>query len=181
MLRNSSTNYGTIIRLLHWGMAILVIVLIAAVELHESFPKGSSLRNAMMSTHFQFGLLVLLLMLPRLAVVFTDKVPPIQPEPPRWQDLSAKLIHFALYASMIALPIIGIWMQQAGDRTVSLLGMQLPAMFGVDKEFAKELKEVHETVGNVMIGLIVLHIAAAFWHHIRQRDNTLLRMLPPRG
>lgn len=181
MLRNSSTHFGAITRLFHWGMAIFVIVAIAVVELHESFPKGSDTRNFLMSSHFQLGLLVLLLIWPRLAAVFTDKVPEIRPASPQWQNVASKLMHLALYASMIALPVLGIWMQQAGDRTVALLGMQLPVMFGVDKELAKELKEVHETIGNVLIGLIVLHIAAAFWHHFKQRDNTLLRMLPPRS
>jgi cytochrome b561 len=181
MLRNSEANYGAPARLLHWGAALLVIVAIAAVELHGSFPKGSDLRNALMSTHFQLGLLVLALMLPRLAVVLSDKAPPIRPAPPRWQDGASKLMHAALYASMLALPVLGVWMQQAGDHAVALLGMQLPTLVTVDKALAKQLKEVHETIGNVLIGLVVLHAAAAFWHHFKQRDNTLLRMLPPRG
>lgn len=180
MLRNSSAYYGAMARLLHWGMAALVIALLVGVELHDSFPKGSDLRNAMMNVHYQFGLLVLLLIWPRLAVVFSDRVPPIRPAPPGWQDVVAKLVHLALYATMIFLPILGIVMQQAGNHAVSLLGMQLPTLAGVDKTLAKSLREVHSLVGNVVIGLIVVHTAAALWHHYRQHDNTLLRMLPPR-
>ena len=179
MLRNTSTHYGAIVRLFHWGMALLVIVALVVVEIHDWFPKGSASRNAMMITHFQLGLLVFLLIWVRLGVVFSDKTPPITPPPPQWQELASKLVHLALYASMIALPVLGVLMQQAGDRTVALLGMQLPSFIGVDKDFSKELKEVHETIGNVMIGLIAAHIAAAFWHHFKQRDDTILRMLPP--
>ncbi|MBI5059357.1 MAG: cytochrome b [Nitrosomonadales bacterium] len=181
MLHNSSTHYGTIARLLHWGMAALIILSLVVVELHEFFPKGSGPRAAMMTVHFQIGVTVLLLIWVRLAVIFTGKVPPIVPAPPLWQHIVAKLAHLALYLAMIALPILGIVMQQADDKAVALLGMQLPGFVGVDKDFSKVLKEVHETLGNIMIVLIVAHVAAAIWHHRVQKDNTLLRMLPPRA
>lgn len=179
MLRNSSTHYGVLVRLLHWAMAALVIALLVAVEIHDWFPKGSDLRNGLMSVHFQFGLLVFLLMWPRLAAVLSDRAPPIRPASPSWQDMAAKLVHLALYGGMLSLPVLGVLMLQAGDRSVSLLGLQLPTFVGVDKAFSKSLREVHETIGNVVIGLAVVHIAAAYWHHFRQHDNTLLRMLPP--
>ena len=181
MLRNSGAHYGAIARLLHWGMALLIIVSIAAVELHDLFPKGGAVRNGMMMAHFQIGLLVFVLVWVRLAAVFTDKVPPITPAPPQLQYVAAKLVHLALYAAMIALPILGVLMTQAADHSLALLGIvQVPTFIGVDKDFSKELKEVHEVIGNVLIGLVVAHVAAAFWHHIKQHDDTLLRMLPPR-
>jgi len=181
MLRNTSTHYGAIVRLLHWGMALLIIVSIAAVELHEFFPKGGATRNGMMAAHFQIGLLVFLLIWARLVAVFSDRTPPITPEPSLSQHVAAKLVHLALYASMIALPILGVLMTQAGDHSLAFLGVvQLPSFIGVDKDFSKELKEVHEVIGNVLIGLVVAHVGAAVWHHRKQNDDTLLRMLPPR-
>ena len=181
MLRNTVAHYGTIARLLHWGMAGLIILSIVAVELHEFFPKGSDPRAALMSVHFQVGVVVLLLIWVRIIAIFSDRAPPITPVPPLWQHIAAKLMHLALYLTMIALPILGIVMQQAGDKTVALLGMQLPVLVGVDKDFSKALREVHETLGNLMIVLIIAHVAAAIWHHRVQKDNTLLRMMPPRA
>ena len=181
MLRNTSTHYGAIVRLFHWGMAFLIIVSIAAVELHDFFPKNSATRNGMMAAHFQIGLLVILLVWLRLIAVFSDKVPPITPAPPMSQHVAAKLVHLGMYAAMIALPILGVLMVQAGDHSLAFLGVvKLPSFIGVDKDFSKELKEVHEVIGNVMIGLIVAHVFAAVWHHRKQKDDTLLRMLPPR-
>ena len=181
MLRNSSTHYGAISRLLHWGMAVIIIVSIAAVELHDFFPKNSATRNGMMMAHFQIGMLVFLLIWMRLAAMFTDKVPPITPAPPQLQHVAAKLMHLALYATMIALPVLGVLMVQAGDHSLAFLGaVQLPSFIGVDKELSKQLHGIHEVIGNVMIGLIVAHVAAAVWHHVKQKDDTLLRMLPPR-
>ena len=181
MLRNSSAHYSVIARLLHWGMALLIIVGLASVELHELFPKGSDMRSALMVTHFQVGLVVFALVWLRITRLVFDKAPAITPEPPRWQAVAAKLMHVALYAAMIALPILGVLMLQTGDKAITLLGMPLPSFIGVDKELSKALKEVHEAIGNVMIGLILAHVAAAVWHHGVQRDNTLLRMLPARS
>lgn len=180
MLRNSSTHYSAMARSLHWTMASLIIVGLACVELHELFPKGSDIRSALMVTHFQVGLAVFALVWLRITRLVFDKVPAITPEPPRWQTVAANLMHLALYAAMIALPILGVLTLQAGDKAITLLGMPLPSFIGVDKEFAKTLKEAHEFIGNTMIWLILAHVAAAVWHHAVQKDNTLLRMLPTR-
>ena len=180
MLKNSATHYGAMARLLHWGMALLIIAGLASVELHELFPKGSGTRSALMATHFQVGLIVFVLVWLRITRFAFDKTPAITPEPPRWQTVTAKLMHLAFYFAMIALPILGVLILQSGDKAIALLGMPLPAFTGVDKEFSEALQEIHEIIGNIMIGLILAHVAAAVWHHLVQRDNTLLRMLPPR-
>ena len=180
MLRNSATHYGVMARLLHWSMALLIIAGLASVELHEFFPKGSGVRSALMATHFQVGLIVFALVWLRITRLVFDRVPAITPEPPRWQAVAAKLMHLAFYSAMIVLPVLGVLMLQAGDKVITLLGIPLPIFIGVDKEFSKALKEVHEVIGNVMIGLILAHVAAAVWHHGVQRDDTLLRMLPLR-
>jgi superoxide oxidase len=181
MLRNSPNYYGAVIRFLHWGMALIIIALLAAVELHDFFPKGGEVRKALMATHFQIGLVVFLIVWLRIIAVSTDRVPPIQPAPPVWQNVLAKLVKLGLYLAMIVLPILGICMLQAGDRTVALLGIQLPMFVESDKELAKYLHQIHEFIGNIMIGLIAFHMAAAIWHHFMRRDNALLRLLPIKG
>ncbi len=180
MLRNSNIRYGAIARLLHWSIAVIIITGLAGVELHDLFPKGSDLRSAMMSIHFQAGLLVLALIWLRLAVATFNMTPLIRPVPPLWQQMSARLVHICFYVAMIVQPVLGVLMQQAGDRPLTLLGMPLPVFIGVDKDYSKWLRGVHGTIGNIVIALIVFHIAAALWHHFKQHDNTLLRMLPPR-
>jgi len=180
-MKNSSAHYSALARFLHWGMALLIIAGLASVELHEFFPKGSALRAALMTAHFQAGLIVFALIWLRISQSVFNKAPAITPEPPHWQSVAARLMHLAFYAAMIALPVLGVLMLQSGDKAITLLGMPLPAFIGVDKDFSKVLKEVHETIGNIMIGLILAHVAAAAWHHRVQRDNTLLRMLPPRN
>lgn len=180
MLRNSNTHYSILARLLHWGMAVLILIALVSVELHELFPKGSALRSALMATHFQTGLVIFALTWLRINQFAFNPPPAITPEPPRWQKIAARLMHAALYLAMIALPALGVLMLQANDKPVTLLGMPLPVFIGADKPLAKALKETHEAIGNLMIALILAHVAAAIWHHVVQKDSTLRRMLPGR-
>lgn len=181
IMLNETEFYTVPRRLLHWIMALLLIAMVAAVELNDAFPKGSMLRSLLMDVHTQFGLLVFLVIWPRLALAVRGGIPPVSPPPPAWQEKLAAITHVALYAALAAMPAIGVLMIQSGDRTVSLFGVHLPQLVGADKGLSRTLKEVHGTLGNVVIGLVVLHVAAAVWHHRFLKDNTLVRMLSPRG
>ena len=96
------------------------------------------------------------------------------------QQLSAKLLHLALYALMIGMPLSGWLLLSASGKAIPFFGLELPALIGANKDLAKQLKELHEFVGTAGYYLIGLHALAAFYHHYFQRDNTLTRMLPER-
>jgi hypothetical protein len=55
---------------------------------------------------------------------------------------------------------------------------RLPALIGQDRPLAKQLLEVHETVGLLLLSLIAVHASAALYHHFWRRDDTLEAMLP---
>lgn len=180
MLRNSITHFGVLARALHWGMTLLIIVVLLGVELHELFPKGTELRAALMTAHFQGGLLIFALVWVRLLNTLTDRAPIIEPVSTSGKEKIATLVKFGLYLCMIALPILGVLNMQAAGKSLTFLGIALPELIDLNKVMAHDLKELHESVGNVMIGLILLHVVAAFWHHLVLRDTTLQRMLRPR-
>ena len=54
----------------------------------------------------------------------------------------------------------------------------LPALIGKDRPLARQLQEMHETGGLLLLALIALHAAAALYHHFWRRDDTLAAMLP---
>jgi cytochrome b561 len=56
----------------------------------------------------------------------------------------------------------------------------LRTLIGQNRPLAKQLLEVHETVGFLLLGLIALHASAALYHHFWRRDGTLEAMLPAR-
>ena len=179
-IRNSTVRYGSLSIGLHWLMLLLLIAVYACIELRGFFPKGSDPREALKTWHFMLGLSVLVLASLRLVVHMAGPVPGIEPDPPRWQKLSAKLMHFALYVLMIGMPLAGWLMLSAEGKPIPFFGLELPALVGESKYLAKLVKEVHETGGTVGYFLIGLHAAAALFHHYVVRDNTLRRILPSR-
>lgn len=179
--KNTTSRYGSLSIGIHWFMLLLFIGVYACIELREIFPKGSDPREAMKTWHYMLGMLVFLFVWLRIATRLSGPTPDIQPKPPIWQELSAKLLHLALYALMIAMPMTGWLMLNASGKPVPFFGLELPVLLGEDKHLAKTIKEVHETIGDAGYFLIGLHTLAALYHHYVVRDNTLLRMLPSRS
>lgn len=178
--RNTESRYGSLSIGLHWLMLLLIAGVYACIELRGNFPKGSDIREGLKTWHFMLGLSILVLVLVRLAAHFIGTVPRIEPDPPKWQSLFAKLMHIALYALMIGMPLLGWLTLSAEGKLVPFFGLQLPSLVGESKSIAGWAKELHETGGTVGYFLIGLHAAAALFHHYVVRDNTLRRMLPSR-
>lgn len=178
--KNTTNRYGALSIGLHWLMLLLLAAVYASIELREIFPKGSDPREALKALHFMLGLSVFALVWLRLAIRLSGPAPRIEPEPAAWENLLSKFMHVALYALMIGLPLGGWLMLSAAGKPIPFFGLQLPPLIGENKDLAKLLKEMHETIGTVGYYLIGLHAAAALFHHYIKRDNTLVRILPRR-
>lgn len=163
---------------LHWAMLLLLAAVYACILLRENFPKGSDLREGLKTWHFMLGLTVLALVVVRIVARLMTTSPPITPEPPPWQTLLASLLHYALYAFMIAMPIAGWVILSASGKIIPFFGIELPALVGPSKSLAEQVKELHETVATIGYFLIGLHALAALYHHYVRKDDTLRRMLP---
>jgi cytochrome b561 len=174
-------RYGSLLISLHWLMLLLIVAVYACIELRVLYPRGSELREALKTWHYMLGLGIFSLVWLRLLARFLGPAPAIVPQPPRWQLFVAHLAELAIYAFMIIMPLLGWLILSAESHPVPFFGLQLPALIGENKVLAKQLEDVHESIGNVGYFLIGIHAAAALAHHYIQRDNTLVRMLPPRS
>ena len=92
-------------RALHWIMAlcILAMLFIGVHMVSTITPKYLTL----IAIHRPLGLVILALALIRLAVRLRSGAPPLPGDLPEPMKLAAHLSHYALYALMIALPLIG--------------------------------------------------------------------------
>jgi cytochrome b561 len=66
----------------------------------------------------------------------------------------------------------------AGFSVVWFGVLPLPDLVGKDKALAEVFKELHAGSVNLLIALVVLHAAAALYHHHIRRDGVLARMVP---
>lgn len=178
--KNTNNRYGTLSIGLHWLMLLLLIAVYASINLRGLYPKGSDPREALKVWHFMLGLCVFVLVSIRLYARLSAPTPSITPEPAAWQNLSAKVMHAALYALMIGMPLLGWLLLSASGKPIPFFGLELPALIGKNKELADSMKEIHETIGTAGYYLVGIHAAAALYHHYIKRDNTLVRILPQR-
>jgi superoxide oxidase len=178
--KNSVDRYGSLPIALHWLMLLLLVGVYSCIELREFWPKGSVIREGLKTWHFMLGLSIFSLVWLRLGLRFSAPIPAIVPALPRWQATSANAMHYLLYVFMLAMPLGGWLLLSAAGKPIPFFGVELPALVGPDKDLAKQIKEIHTTIGTAGYFLIGLHAAAGLAHHYLRRDNTLVRMLPKR-
>jgi cytochrome b561 len=177
---NTTHRYGSLSISLHWLMLALLIGVYACINLHELAPRGSDLRADLKTWHFMLGLTVFALVFLRLAVRFVTPSPRMNPQIAAWQQHLAHLMHGALYAFLILMPVLGWLTLSAEGKVIPFFGLELPALIGPDKALGKSIEDIHTTIGTVGYYLIGVHAAAALYHHYFVQDDTLRRMLPPR-
>lgn len=180
MTTDTQQQYHKLSIALHWLMFLLMVAVYACIELRELYPKGSDLREGLKAWHFTLGLTVLALVVIRIGARIKYLAPEISPAPVNWQRYSAKLAHVFLYAMMFCLPIAGWVMLSAAGKPIPFWGFELPALIDENKDLAKQIKQVHATIGELGYYVIGLHAFAALYHHYFLKDNTLVRMLPKR-
>ena len=165
-------------RLLHWltvGLITLVFVLAFSIDLATS----RASHTALLQLHRSFGITVWAVTLVRLAWRQFARFPNWPTDMLQPMRLAAQGSEYALYALLLAQPILGLLQTNAhGDRVDLFFLGQLPALIGQDRPLAWQLLVVHETVGFQLLGLIALHFSAALFHHFWRRDDTLTAMLP---
>jgi len=174
---NAKAGFGILSVGFHWLMLLLIAVAYATMEFKSIFPKGSAQRDAMATWHYMLGMSVFVIVWLRLLLRSMGADPVIEPSLPDWQAVLAKCTHWALYALMIGLPLLGWLTLSAKGKPVPFFGIELPALIGKQESLAKWLKEIHEAVATVGYSLIGMHAAAALYHHYVRRDNTMRLML----
>ena len=175
---DAPSRYTPGLRRLHWLMAALVALVYLVIEQRGLFPRGSGGRVFMMQSHFWMGLSVLALVVWRIALRRKHGAPPITPALPRWQAVPAALLHIALYAFLVGMPLLGLATAWTDGKEVLIpfTHVAVPPLLGENEALAHDLEEWHEEIGHLFYWVIGLHIVAGFYHHFIRRDDTLRRM-----
>jgi len=179
-----TNRYSTGAMILHWAIAIAVIVSWRVAESAEHLAREE--KEAVMGNHMALGMIILVLTVVRLAWRLTHAQPPLPVHLARWEAALARTIHVIFYVLLVGLPLAG-WIGTSMEREgFSMFGLfEVPLLPAPDDRRAgHELLEVHGTAGTIMIYLIGLHILGALKHHFWDKDGMLWRMLPfgtPKG
>ena len=124
-MRSTSSRYGAGAQAFHW---LTVMLVLAAYVLSKGDPASlySADADGLRRIHETLGVLVFIVVVLRLLWRLIDSTPAKQPMP-RWMAAAAKLVQFALYALLIAIPataVLGTWLERG-------CGLPAPEPYGV--------------------------------------------------
>ncbi len=169
-------RYDSVAIALHWSIAALVIVNLILGLGHDALPRGWQV----MPMHKAIGITVLGLSIARLVWRLVHRPPPPASGVGLWDARLASVVHWLLYGLMIAVPLTG-WLMVSGTQTrrpLTFFGLFDIPYLPVGTAAGDAGHESHEVLAFLMAGLVVLHVAAALWHHFARRNATLSRMIP---
>lgn len=168
------TQYSKRMVIVHW---LTLAVLIAAWFLGDSLAEATDESNATLTAyilHMSAGITILLLVLFRFYFRRRDSMPAALGDTPL--DKLAKGIHYLLYTLLFLLPVTGILVifnSKAGQALWAGDASMLPKEHGFKDVFSLE---VHEQLVNVLIALVVVHLAGAIYHQFIKKDGLMSRM-----
>ncbi|WP_372810413.1 cytochrome b, partial [Litorivivens sp.] len=189
-------RYNRVAIAFHWLIAALIIINLGLGWWMGDALNDSASRNTAANAfqwHKSIGLSVLALSLLRLSWRLLHPAPALPPHTPPWERFAASATHGLFYALMLGLPLSG-WLyvstQWRGDAPMTVptlwFGLfEVPHLLALNTQddtarqaIAGTTLQAHEILSSVFILLLVLHVAAAFRHHLMLRDDILARMIP---
>lgn len=186
---NSNLRYGTVAMSFHWLIALLIVVnLILGFTFANVMADTDPGFFTIVQVHKSIGLTILVLSVLRLGWRLINPIPPLPADFSPAMRVLARGSHFLFYFFIIAVPFVGWTMVSASPlgNSTNYFGLfhwpNLPFFNGMARADRHQYHELFATVHAVLaysaLGLVVLHVSAAMWHHYSRHDNVLKRMLP---
>lgn len=183
MAAPSSNRYDAVAAVLHWAMALGVFALLGVglVMKHADISKLHMFQ--LYQLHKSIGVVMLWLIVVRIVWRLSHRAPPLPASMPPLEQNAAHLGHAALYALMLALPLIGWGVVSAAPLNIPtiLFGVapwpHIPFLETLPNKAAIDngLKAAHAWGAYALIVLVLGHIAAAMRHAVKG-DAPLKRM-----
>ena len=173
--------YRTAARHLHWTMAIILVLQIP-VGIYMAYRAHmlnifDAITNNLFSAHKLTGLVLLVLVLARLGYRLAKGVPPHERTLEPWQRTVSHATHLTLYALLVITPIVG-WLGISLYPALNIFGLfDVPGIATPDQKASATVFLIHRSLALVLLAFILLHLAAALYHHFIRKDGVLQRML----
>lgn len=190
-------RYNNVAILLHWLIAITIIFMFLLGWYMHDLPKGApkvtnfdlfdfglinidvakevSVRTFYYNLHKSIGLTLFILILFRVYWRLNHKPPKMLTSMSSFEIKLATAAHHSLYLLMVLIPLSGIIMSIGSKYGIHWFG--IPFLPGIDSEDLRNLfKEFHEIFGQILILILILHVAGALKHTLINKDGVLKRM-----
>jgi cytochrome b561/polyisoprenoid-binding protein YceI len=183
---NSVARFDGTTRAFHWTTAILIVTAFGLGLVANAWPYDTADQLAvkawLFSAHKTLGVAIFFVSLARIGWALTHRHPPPLHPDRRLETLAAATVHWALYISLVAVPLTG-WIHHAATTGFAPIwwpfGQTLP-FIAQDARIEHAASTLHLAFTKLLAAAIALHVAGALKHHLIDRDDTLRRMLPGR-
>jgi cytochrome b561 len=180
MLKDSSSGYGLVTIILHWVCAPLIIFLFGLGVYMRGLDYYSPWYHRGPELHIALGILVFALMLLRLLWRKNSQDPNAIPSISKSNLVAAKIVKVLLYVVVFIICISGYFITTAEGSGASFFGLfSIPATVELSADNIDRMGALHKYCAWGLMGIVILHAAAALFHHFVKRDKTLVRMLKP--
>ena len=169
-------RYGPAAMAFHWAIFVLVVIVGILGLLHDDWPKQT--QAFWINVHALIGLLLWCLLVARLAWRVRHSPPPL---PTGASPLTRRLsspVHWALYALLFVIPIIGIVTFVYHGRVFDFGLFQFDPGVKKDRSIFHPTEDIHGYLAYALFALAGLHALAALWHRFILHDRVLARMWP---
>lgn len=172
-MTTNTEKYSLTMRIIHWLMAIMILGLIFTGWYMEGLPNDAPNKYDLYGWHKSFGLTAFFLVIIRILVRLTSKMPGLSPKMASWEVFAAKAGHFLLYLFMFAVPLSGIIMSAAGGYGLDFFFTEFNPPIEKNKELSRTAGEFHEVLPYILLGVVILHLLGVLKHKFIDKDPEL--------
>ncbi len=178
---DAASGFGTVARLFHWVIALMVVVQIPAGIAMTSEPLFS-VADPLFILHKGMGTVLLVLVVARVLWRITHRPPPFPDFMPTLEQRIASATHVAIYVLLLVMAVSG-YVRTIGDGfPIELLdALGIPPLIPPMPEVAGVMLVVHQFAVIGLIALVAVHVGAVLRHQLIDRNPVLARMWPPFG
>ena len=180
-MTTSPQRYTRVAILLHWLIAILILVMLL---IGESWIKDQKwltppVNGTNPALHASVGLLILILSLARLGWRLMNP-PPSDVPMPAWQATASHLLHWGFYALMVLVPLSGMadLDRVIGKSHPEYANLTFFNTFTIPHFSMNWFGGLHDIFTKLIWALLAVHVLAALKHQFIDKDGLLKRMLP---
>ena len=178
MIRNSADAYGSISKLLHWSIALLIIGLIVLGAWMVTLTYFDPWYNRSLEWHKALGMIALGVVIVKAGWVLYSPAPELPNFVGGWQRAAAKVTHVLLFVMMFLIPVTGYLISTSAGQGVSVFGLvDIPVLVSKNERMRDIATALHDWLAYGTAVLVLAHAGAALKHQFVDRDGLLRRML----
>ena len=175
---NTTDRFGLVAIILHWVIALTIFGLFGVGWYMIDLSYYDKLKYTLPAIHKSIGMLLIMVFV--LSVIW--KLINLTPEPvegsTRFEIIASKLAHLGLAGLIAIILLTGYLIPTAKGMGISVFGwFEVPATITSIPQQEDITGLIHKYLAYTVIGLALLHAAAALKHHFINKDDTLRRML----